>query len=301
MAPDGVRTIRLDRPLDLAHTLAPLRRGRADPTMTLTGRSCWRATRTPDGPATAHLSLRGAEVVVEAWGPGAVWALEHSPALVGEDDRWEGFTAHHRVVAELRRRAPGLRLGRSRAVAEALVPTILEQRVSGLAARRSYRELVRRLGEPAPGPPGLMLPPRPDVLASTPTWTFHRADVERARGDTVRRAMAAADRLDAVVGLSPAAARRRLQAVAGVGPWTAAEVALVALGDPDAVSVGDLHLPHQISWALRGERRGDDDRMLELLEPYRGHRARVVRLVVGAGIRPPRRAPRAAPQPIAAI
>jgi len=94
--------------------------------------------------------------------------------------------------------------------------------------------------------------------------------------------------------MAPADAQRRLTALPGMGAWTAAEIAVVALGDPDAVSVGDYHLPNLVSWALAGEPRGTDERMLELLEPYRGHRARAVQLLELAGISAPRRGPRLA-------
>ena len=81
---------------------------------------------------------------------------------------------------------------------------------------------------------------------------------------------------------------RRLMAFEGVGPWTAAFVMAAALGDADAVPVGDYHLPNMVSWALAGEPRADDARMLELLEPYRGHRGRVVRLLKQAGVHAPK-------------
>ncbi len=87
-------------------------------------------------------------------------------------------------------------------------------------------------------------------------------------------------------------AYRLLLAIPGVGPWTAGEVGRAALGDPDAVSVGDYHLPSLVAWLLAGERRADDARMLELLEPYRGQRGRVIRLLEAAGTWPPRRGPR---------
>jgi 3-methyladenine DNA glycosylase/8-oxoguanine DNA glycosylase len=187
-----------------------------------------------------------------------------------------------------------LRIGRTGAVAEALVPTILEQKVAGMEARRSWRALVRRLGEPAPGPApaGLTVPPAPARLAATPSWVFHRCGVERGRADTIRRAMARAARVEEVADVPLDDAYRRLRALPGVGPWSAAEVGLVALGDADAVSVGDYHLPSQVAWALAGERTGTDERMLELLEPYRGHRGRVLRLLTVAAVGPPRRAPR---------
>jgi len=196
------------------------------------------------------------------------------------------------VVADLHHRLPGLRIGRSAAVVEALVPTILEQKVVGLEARRSYARLVRALGEPAPGPVPLLVPPTPAVLAATPAWAFHRFGVERKRADTIRVACSYARRLEEIDGMTMADAYNRLTALPGVGPWTAAEVALVALGDCDAVSVGDYHLPNQVAWALAGEARADDARMLDLLEPFRGHRGRVIRLISGGASRPPRFGPR---------
>jgi 3-methyladenine DNA glycosylase/8-oxoguanine DNA glycosylase len=89
-------------------------------------------------------------------------------------------------------------------------------------------------------------------------------------------------------------ASARLEAIPGIGAWTTAEVAFRALGDADAVSVGDFHLPHQVSWALAGERRGSDERMLELLAPFTPHRARIVRLIEASGVGPERRGPRLA-------
>ena len=95
-----------------------------------------------------------------------------------------------------------------------------------------------------------------------------------------RRLAVVAHRLDETVSLPLETAYRRFTAVNGVGPWTAARIGLIALGDPDAVTVGDLHIPHMVTWALAGERRGSDERMLELLEPFRGHRGRVIRLLM---------------------
>jgi 3-methyladenine DNA glycosylase/8-oxoguanine DNA glycosylase len=300
--PDAVRTVPVAGRLDLRRTLAPARRGPGDPTMVLGHTGCWRATNTPEGPATTSLRHVGSRLEVEAWGAGARWAVEHAPALAGLDDDPDGFDpSSHPVVATLHRRLPGLRIGRTAAVCEALLPSVLEQKVTGLEARRSYRTLVRRLGRPAPGPAGLVLPPTPAVLAATPSWTFHRAGVERKRADTIVRAMARAVRLEEATSLPRDDARRRLQAFPGVGPWTAAEVAGVALGDCDAVSVGDHHLKNQVSWVLAGEARGSDDRMLELLEPWRGHRNRVVRLIVAAGLTAPRFGPRHAVRSIASI
>ena len=287
----AARTVTCASPVDLRLTLRPLHSA-GGLTMRFAADGVWRATRTPEGPATIHLRGGGDRVDVEAWGDGAGWASEHAPALVGADDHEDGFEARHPVVAELRRRLRGLRVGRSHAVVEALVPTVFEQKVQGIAARRSYARLVRLLAERAPGPVPLLLPPDPARVAALPYDVFHRLNVERKRAQTVRLVAQHARRLEETTAMSAADAVRRLRVLPGVGAWTAAEVALVALGDPDAVSVGDYHLPNHVAWALAGEARADDARMLELLEPYRGHRGRVIRLIVAGHPGPPRFGPR---------
>ena len=282
------RTLRPEFCLDLGSTLRPFRRGRHDPTMLLSRDEAWRATRTPEGPATTHLLRRGTEVEVSAWGPGAQWALDSVPALIGVDDHPEEFEPQDAILRDLQRRFRGMRIGRSDAVMEALICSVIEQKVASVEAHLSQLRLVKAYGEPAPGPLALLLPPDPKVLASLPYYSFHPLGIERRRADTIRRCCAWAPKLEAASAMSAADAHRRLTMIPGVGPWTAAEVAAVAFGDPDAVSVGDYHLPHQVSWTLAGEARGSDARMLELLEPYRGQRGRAIRFITASGLRPPR-------------
>jgi 3-methyladenine DNA glycosylase/8-oxoguanine DNA glycosylase len=295
------RVISLSAPLDLRLTLLPIARGLADPTIRLAPTRAIRATRTPRGVATLHLEVVRGEVRAKAWGPGAEWALDSVPALIGLGDDPRELRPVHPIVTELAQRMAGLRLGRTNSVLESLVPAILEQKVTGAEASHAYRGLIRRYGERAPGPFDLQILPRVRLLATLPYYAYHPLGVERRRADTIRWAAGHADRLEEIVELPLEHAYARLRALPGVGPWTAAEVALRALGDPDAVSVGDFHIPNTVAWALAGEPRATDARMLELLEPYRGQRGRVIRLLEAAGVAAPRHGPRLAPRAIAAI
>jgi 3-methyladenine DNA glycosylase/8-oxoguanine DNA glycosylase len=291
-----VHTYPVSGPLDLRRTLAPLGRGPGDRTIRFAANRAWRATRTPDGPAALALEHDGGEVRAEAWGSGAERALDDVPALLGFGQVPVAFEGAHPTIAHLARRYAGVRIPRSGAVVESLVPAILEQKVIGEEARRAWFGLVRRHGEAAPGPPelGLRLPPAPATLAALPYYAFHPLGVERRRAELIRRIASRAAWFEAIVDLPLPDAYARLTAVPGIGPWTAAEVAVRALGDVDAVSVGDFHLPNLVAFALAGEPRGTDARMLELLEPYRGQRARVIRWLELSGIRAPRYGPRLA-------
>lgn len=292
--------VELRAPLDLGATLGPLVHGRGDRTIRLGRADAALAFRTPDGPATLLLRLESPTVLTaRAWGEGAQHAVASAAELVGEDDRPELFEPQHDVLAELVRRHPGLRLPRTRRVLHALVPAILEQKVTGTEAFRSYAALLRRYGERAPGPIDLRLPPAPPMLAGLPYHSFHPLGVERRRADVIRHAASRADAIESAP--SAGEAGRRLASLPGIGPWTVAEVQRIAFGDPDAVSVGDFHVPDTIAWALAGEPRADDSRMLELLEPYRGQRGRVQRLLEAGGIFAPRRGPRFAPRSITTI
>ena len=244
---------------------------------------------------------------VDAWGPGADVALARSTGLLGLGPGSVASgsltTAAHPRIAELARRHPGVTIPRTAAVFEALVAAILEQKVTGTEARRVWHGLVRTYGEPAPGPPevGLRLLPPPALLAALPYYRYHALGLERRRADLIRAVASRAPWFDAAVELPLPEAYARLQAVPGIGPWSAAEVGVRALGDVDAVSVGDYHVPSIVTWVLAGEPRGTDARMLELLEPYRGRRALVVRLLELSGARVPRRGPRLSPRSIEGI
>ncbi|MGH3782291.1 MAG: DNA-3-methyladenine glycosylase family protein [Pseudonocardiaceae bacterium] len=283
--------------LDLRGVLAPLRRGQADPTMRVDGEgTVWRAGTTPAGAATLTLRRDNSGTVhATGWGPGAAWALDGLPALLGADDDDSAFVPHHALIAQVRHRMPGLRLGATRRVWDVLVPAVLEQKVTGVEARRSWRELCWRFGEPAPGPAGLRVPPSPAAVRSIPDWEWHRAGVDRSRRQALLAAAAVAHRLEGAVVLSGKAGRDLLRKVPGIGIWTAAEVAQRAWGDADAVSVGDFHIPSVVGYALVG-RPLDDAGMLEVLAPYEPQRHRAVRYIEASGFRRPRFGPRFSPR-----
>lgn len=287
-----VRSLDVAFPLDLALILGSLRHGFGDPSVRVAHGEAWRATRTRSGPATMRLVVADRAVSVEAWGPGAEAALDGVPELLGFDDDPGAFRPTQPLIAELHHRMPGLRIGRTGSVWEALLPAIVEQKVVGKEARRSYQGLVRRYGERAPGPGDLWLAPAPGVLAAVPYFELHPLGIERRRADTIRRAAAVADRLERATTLPTGEAMALLASVPGIGPWTAAEALRAAAGDPDLVGLGDFHLPNLVAWALAREPRADDARMLELLEPFRGQRGRVVRLLEASGIQAPRFGPR---------
>jgi 3-methyladenine DNA glycosylase/8-oxoguanine DNA glycosylase len=224
--------------------------------------------------------------------------LNALPEWLGEQDEPDGFQPEHPVLTAAHRHFPDQLIGRTGLVMEALIPAVLEQKVTNIEAGRAWARLLRRFGQPAPGPPnampaGLRVTPAPDDWARIPSWEWHRAGVGPERSRTIVTAARHASRLEETATMATEEADRRLQAVPGIGPWTSAEIRQRVLGDADAVSVGDAGLPHVVAYALAGERRGTDERMLALLEPYRGHRHRACVLLLRSGIVPPRRAPKA--------
>ncbi len=249
---------------------------------------------TESGPATVSLTCTGDELRADALGPGAEGALASVPRTVGIDDRPESFQPASGAIRELHRRSPGLRLGSTGRVFDAMLRMIVGQRVTTNEARRSYSRLVEMTGQPAPGETGLLLPPLPAAVLRLDQGDYHRAGIENARARVIRGIARHASRLEEITTMDRELARARLEAVSGVGRWTSAQVMGAAWGDRDAVPFGDFHLPNMVSWALAGEPRGTDERMAELLEPYRPHRRRALLLLKMSGIHAPRYGPRSA-------
>ncbi|BBX19669.1 3-methyladenine DNA glycosylase [Mycolicibacterium duvalii] len=274
-------------PVSYRLTLAPLRRGPADPCYRddVDG-TVWRTSLMSSGPVTARISRGGPTTVdCEAWGPGAVEFTDGLPALLGVDDDASSFAPQHPVLARAHRRVPHLRLGRTGRVLEALVPAVLEQRVYGSDAHRAWRRLVTRYGAPAPGPAPerMRVPPTAEAWKRIPSWEFQRANVDPGRARTVLGCAQRADSLERLVRRTPEQARTALTSLPGVGVWTAAETAQRAFGDADALSVGDYHLAKVVGRTLLGHPI-DDAQMLDLLAPLAPHRHRAVRVLEASGM-----------------
>ncbi|MET4782996.1 DNA-3-methyladenine glycosylase 2 family protein [Glaciihabitans sp. UYNi722] len=285
-------------PLDLTLTLRPLSRGKQDPTMQWYPNGVWLTMPTPEGGATLHLSQRGALIDAVAWGVGAEWAIASVPELLGQSDESGDFDVSTNVfLHDAHRRTFGMRLLRTGRVFEMMVAAILEQKVTGKEARLAWSTLIRKHGQPAPGPApaGMRVFPSPYAWRMIPSWEWHRAGVDSKRSRTVIAAASVATGLERTLALGRGGVDvlARLRSVPGVGVWTAAETSQRSHGDADAVSVGDYHLPAVVGWALIGK-PVDDDGMLELLSPWPGNRQRVMRIIESSGFVKPRFGPRMA-------
>lgn len=288
----------------LAQSLGTIGRGPGDTTVRLLPGQAWFGINTPDGPATLGIFDQGTELIGRAWGPGAEHALRNAPALLGQYDDWSHFDSPEfasslpTLAREARRRNPGLRLPATGRMVDALVPAILEQKVTSLEAYRGYAVLLRKFGSPAPGagtvqgiPPALRVAPTAQEWATIPSWEWHKAGVGPQRSATIMRVARSASSLEKLAALTAQEATQKMQSIPGIGVWTAAEVTQRTHGDPDHISFGDYHLASYVGWALQGKKT-DDAGMLELLEPWRGHRQRVVRLLYLSGFRKPTFGPR---------
>ncbi|MGV3102669.1 DNA-3-methyladenine glycosylase family protein [Rothia sp. 32237D007AR] len=313
--------------LHLGQTFATVQRGTCDPLFRQVPGPCgpvfWATAREAGVGlilrfARTHPTDLRAPVEVTLWagqavgGAAQVLAVEsfaaRVPGWLGEQDRWSSFyrsAAWERLpgrLAQARAEAPGLRLPAVGLLSQNLLLAVTEQRVTGIEAMGGMRALLRRYGEPAPDtgcpdqPPGLVIFPPASVFAQVPDWAYHRAGFDRSRSQAMvnyARRAESFERFAADHQVSELA--QALYSVPGIGPWTIAETLQRYCGHPDAISVGDYHLAHHVTYAFDGA-RGDDARMVQLLAPFTGHRQRVVALIKAAGISEPRRGPRYAPQ-----
>ncbi len=291
-APDSVCAVRPRGPLDLHATLTELSVGRRDPSFRFLDRGVLWASRTPDGPVTLEIHATPEVVEAAAWGPGTDFALDRLPALLGEDDDFDPIETDHPRLRDALRKARGLRLTRAWDVAGALIPTVLQQLVTGREAVNAYHRLCRRYGEPAPGPHGLRLRPAPETLRRVPWERLCGLGASRKMAETILEIARVPGRMEEILTMDAAAARRRLTAIRGIGPWTAASVMVGCFGFPDEVVLGDYHLPNTVAWFFERRPRADDDYLVAALAPFAGQRGRVSRIIEHYGEAAPKFGPR---------
>jgi 3-methyladenine DNA glycosylase/8-oxoguanine DNA glycosylase len=268
------------------------RMGMGDPTARLEADRLEKVFHLDGVPLRVVLRREEGALAVEAEGPGADGLLAAWRPHLPPRDGYQAFEPDHPVVRRLHRGHPGLRVVRVPWLFDVACTAILQQRVTLQDARLAWKRIALAHGER--GPLGVAWP-APERLAEVPGWELARLGVDprRARAlTTLSREEARRPFLSRSRG-SPAlpageVLRDRLLALRGIGPWTVGMVLGFGAGDPDAVLVGDLHAPHVVAWALAGEPRGSDERMLELLEPFRGQRFRVTRLLLAGPFAPPR-------------
>lgn len=295
----GTLELLVPKAFSLGRTMLMQRFGNGDPTAAVAWDDSFaKAGRTPNGPVAIHLEHDRAtqKISVKSWGPGASWLLDRASAWLGEGD-----TPHvlqhlldelddlpaRRILSWIKE-VRGMHLGRSPFPGEIHTSFALQQRVTFAAACMSHHALVRRYGEPAPGPLGLWLFPTYAALKALPSYTLFELGIDRNRAIALLEAARMATRIQALAGVAPLdEVRKLLRAIPRTGVWTAESVLGYGFGDPDAVPLGDVHLPHMVSFALADEPFTSDDRMVELLEPYRGQRFRVLRTLILAAPRRP--------------
>ncbi len=289
MTPDASRSWGWPASYDFFETTRLLRTGRADPTVRRERDGLWRTARLPAGPATVRLrTVPGEHIEALAWGEGASEAIETVPLWLGLAQPPMQLPAHP-ATDRLLRDHPGVRLSDTGDLYEALLVFTLQQLITWNEAAYNWRRLVETLGEPAPGPAGLRLAPSPRRLRHASLDTLVRLGINRPQARTLREIALSTRGIRRAAALATDGAMRLLQQIPGVGPWTAASALGFRLGRPDPVIVGDASLPHAVCWALAGETRGSDARMVELLGGFPAQAFVVIRLVHAARIEAPRR------------
>lgn len=283
--------------IDLASTLAPLGVLPGDPTIRLGPGLFQRATQTPDGFASITVTWPAqptgstSPVEVTTFGDGAAWLSARAARLIGLEDDITGFDPAEPPLRPLWRRHRGTRITATGTLWHDLACTIVQQRIHRRDAALQWRRFVVGLGTPAADGSDLITPPDPATVGRLSYHHLHRCGIERQRADYLINAAREVSRLHHLVDAPLDEALPHLRALKGVGPWTSACLSAFSWGFQDTLVVGDAGIPSMISWLLAKEPRGSDARMLDLLEPYRPHRYRVVQLAFAARSFPPKRRP----------
>lgn len=276
----------------LKRTMSGSRLGAYDPATRIADNAVALGLPTPDGPATVAAVQKDGALEIEGWGLGAGWLVPHLSGIFGLDDDPGAFAPEGGVVKKLWRKHSGMHLPKFPRVFDRLIRVTLLQVVPWHDACRTWGKLAAELGDNAPGPLDIRLPPSAETLKSTPDYTLVALGIRPRQARTLIRAAKHERRIEAAAESGTDELAAALEAIPGIGAWSIAYVLGSALGFSDAVLVGDYGLPHTVAYVLAGEPRASEERMLELLAPFHGHRFRVIRLLWVNGVSAPRRGPR---------
>jgi 3-methyladenine DNA glycosylase/8-oxoguanine DNA glycosylase len=274
------------RPFDLGRTFALQRFGLYDPTSSWSNGVLRKAFLGARGVDVIEMSSTGQGLAMRAMGADADAIVDDMRESLDIDDGYGTFAPAHPLLAKLHRSLGGMRLVRVPWRFDVAACTVLQQRVTVREAWQQWSRIARRYGDVAPH--DLRAFPGAERVANMESWRFEQLGVDPKRTRAMIGLARDVCRRGTFGWTDVSRVRKHMRAVRGIGPWTTEMTLGFGYGDPDALPLADLHLPHLVTWALARERRGSDERMQELLEPYRGHRFRAVRLLLAAGIAVPR-------------
>ena len=277
----------------LQRTLSGLGPGRGDPSMSRQGDTVALCLLTPKGTVSVHAQLHSESLGVELYGDGSDWLQPHLPDLFGLNDDVSGFEPRDRL-RRIAAASSGIRLPCVPVIFHRLVQVVLHQLVSWEEAADGWKTMTQRFGESAPGPGGLTLGPTPERLRGLAYYDLVNCGVLPRQARLIIRLAAEARRIEKAAAQGNEFLTRFLRNIPGIGEWTVQSLLGSSRGHADAVVTGDYGLHHAVCYFFRGQERGTDEEMLELLEPYRGHRYRVQSLIMHSGISAPRRGPKMA-------
>lgn len=190
---------------------------------------------------------------------------------------FRAMAAKDRRLRPLVASCPGLRLPVYVDPFEGLVRAVLGQQVSLAAARTMADRLVRLAGRRAPPLDGarfLAFPQAPDLLAAGPT-ALRRLGLTRAKAAALSGLSAAVveGRLDwnRIRDAPGEEAQTTLEALPGIGPWTASYVRMRVLGDRDAFPAADLGLRKALGSRSRRPTGRQVEARAEAWRPWRAY------------------------------
>lgn len=283
-------TLRLPEPYDMQRTLWLAGMGQRDPTLRIRETAAQLGFVTPVGPVSVSARRENNELTIRCLGDGAEWIAPRLPDLFGVNDRPHTFEPTGKAL-ELVQKWPGVHLPTLPLVFHRLVQVVLQQLVSWHDALHGWREIVRRFGTDAPDGE-LRLPPSATELSKLGYYDLVQCGILPKQARLILRLSREVARLERLAATNTDALTTYLLGTQGIGDWTVQHLLGCACGHADAVLTGDYGLPHTVAWFFRGKERSDDQEMLQLLEPYRGHRFRVLNLLWQSGVVAPRRGPR---------